>query len=396
MRAIVQVARSQRFLSFAQRARKRARGPINAVRADAADGPVLSRESTDLVTRELQRAEPSASEQLAARRRRRQRFFERLAQERPVGALDDGEFRDSLTTNKQKKALTVAIVGVPNVGKSTILNALTQDRISAVSPKVNTTEVTTQGVYTCPKRLTQLVFRDTPGILALDEDRRGPARQGRPKQLSDRAWKGAMGVEVVLFVVDAARKSFFRDVPVLRGLRRLMSAHPSTQVSLVLNKVDRLDHEAPLRIQELQKRFSEVFGKQFRHTFLTVADAGKGLDELRTYLMSVAQPVEQWEFAAKVSSDLPLEERVCELVREQCYENMHEEIPYTAKFKLDRLQQKDDEWTITVGVTVKRESHIAMFLGKGGQAVEAMKRRVTKTLETMLQAPVSLHIDVRT
>ncbi|NOZ31840.1 MAG: GTPase Era [Alphaproteobacteria bacterium] len=270
----------------------------------------------------------------------------------------------------------VALVGVPNAGKSTLLNALVGTKVSIVTRKAQTTRAQIRGVVT--KDDVQMVFIDTPGIF-------------KPKRRLDRAmvhsaWSGAADADSIAFIVDAA-KGITEEVEALaEGLSRLKCPK-----ILVLNKIDRVRREALLALaKELNA------GEAFDQTFMISALNGDGMEDLVDYF-SARMPFGPFHFPPDQISDLSLAITAAEVTREKLFERMHEEIPYAATVETERfeIRKKDGSYRIEQVVYVGRESHKRIVLGKGGQAIKAIGVEARADLTSMFGVPVHLFLFVK-
>ena len=203
----------------------------------------------------------------------------------------------------------IAVIGAPNAGKSTLVNALVGAKVTIVSRKVQTTRIPVRGIVV--EGTSQLVFLDTPGIF-------------RPRRRLDRAmveaaWAGALDADIVVLLVDSL-KGITEDVE--RILDRLGEAR-GLKV-LVLNKVDRLADKSKLLTltDELTKRV------EFERVFMVSALTGSGLKDLKSYLVEVAPPG-PWHYPPDELSDLTDRRLAAEITREKIYERLHEELPYS-------------------------------------------------------------------
>ncbi|MGC6517882.1 MAG: GTPase Era, partial [Candidatus Puniceispirillaceae bacterium] len=206
------------------------------------------------------------------------------------------------------KAGFVALLGAPNAGKSTLMNAMVGQKISIVTPKVQTTRSRVRGIVMHEN--SQIIFVDTPGIF-------------KPKRRLDRAmvsaaWQGADDADLLLLLHDCARKKVDDDtLAIMASLKEL--ARP---VTLVLNKIDLV---SPEQLLERTKELSEMM--DFSRVFMVSADKDKGLDDLLVYLADemMSGP---YLFDPDDLSDLPMRLMAAEVMREKLFLNLHQELPY--------------------------------------------------------------------
>ncbi|HYB09425.1 MAG TPA: GTPase Era [Alphaproteobacteria bacterium] len=270
----------------------------------------------------------------------------------------------------------VALIGRPNVGKSTLTNALVGAKISIVTPKVQTTRTRIIGIAIVGA--TQLVLVDTPGIFT-------------PKRRLDRAmiaaaWKGAHDADVIAVLVDAARGYDEDTRRILDGLKR-----GNRQAILVLNKIDRV--EKPLLL-ELAARLNA--DGAFTDTFMISALNGDGVEDLRAALVA-RMPPGAWLYPEDQLSDLPTRLLAAELVREQVFLQLHQELPYASAVDVESWEEHGDgSARVSAVIYVQRESHRPIVLGKGGARIKAIGSAARKELESLIgrRAHLVLHVKV--
>ncbi len=270
----------------------------------------------------------------------------------------------------------IAVIGAPNAGKSTLVNALVGAKVTIVSRKVQTTRIPVRGIVV--EGTSQLVFLDTPGIF-------------RPRRRLDRAmveaaWAGALDADIVVMLVDSL-KGITEDVE--RILDRLGEAR-GLKV-LVLNKVDRLADKSKLLTltDELTKRV------EFERVFMVSALTGSGLKDLKSYLVEVAPPG-PWHYPPDELSDLTDRKLAAEITREKIYERLHEELPYSITVETtDWTTKRDGSVRIDQTIYVERESQRKIVLGKGGATIKQISMEARKELAELLGHPVHLFLYVK-
>jgi len=270
----------------------------------------------------------------------------------------------------------IAVIGAPNAGKSTLVNALVGAKVTIVSRKVQTTRIPVRGIVV--EGASQLVFLDTPGIF-------------RPRRRLDRAmveaaWAGALDADIVVLMVDAL-KGITEDVE--RILDRLGEAH-GLKV-LVLNKVDRLVDKSKLLVltDQLTKRIA------FDRVFMVSALTGSGLEDLKRYLVEVAPPG-PWHYPPDELSDLSDRKLAAEITREKIYDRLHDELPYSITVETTGWKtMRDGSVRIEQTIFVERESQRKIVLGKGGATVKQISLEARKELAELLGHPVHLFLFVK-
>ena len=269
----------------------------------------------------------------------------------------------------------VALVGAPNVGKSTLLNQLVGAKVSIVSPKVQTTRSRILGIAI--DGAAQLVFIDTPGIFA-------PKRR-LERAMVAAAWAGTEDADVVVVLADATRGV---DADTARIVDGLKSA--GRRAILALNKIDRV---APLTLLPLADRLSRegIFDALFMISGLT----GDGVGELKGRLAASAPPG-PWLFPEDQLTDLPQRLMAAETTREQVFLQLRQELPYATMVETDAWEeQKDGSVKITQTIHVQRDSQKAIVLGKGGRQIKLIGARARAELERVMGRRVHLFLFVR-
>ncbi len=269
----------------------------------------------------------------------------------------------------------IALVGAPNAGKSTLLNALVGTKVSIVTHKAQTTRAQIRGVVTTGE--TQLVFIDTPGIFA-------PKRR-LDRAMVDAAWGGAGDADMVALIVDAQRGLTDEVEALVEGLTQIR--HDKI---LVLNKVDLVKRESLLALaQALNER------TRFENTFMISALNGDGVGDLLAWSAG-RMPFGPWHFPEDQLTDLSLALTAAEVTREKLFLRIHEEIPYNTTVETERFQiQKDGSYRIDQVVYVTRDTHKKIVLGAGGQTIKAIGAESRAELMEMFEVPVHLFLFVK-
>ena len=256
-----------------------------------------------------------------------------------------------------------AIIGRPNVGKSTLLNQVIGTKVSITAPSPNTTRNAIRGILTADE--VQVIFVDTPGI-----HRPRTTLGGR---LNNTARAAADGVDVILAVIEAGAAIGPGDRTVLTTLLESSRHANGAQPCVVVNKIDRTSRETVAAqlmaaldaVREIaeDRRLSDVASRV--EYFPVSAKTGEGTDALVAYVRS-AMPESPYLFAEEEISDVPEAMWVAELVREQLVRKTKEELPHSIHCRVTEF-----EWPhITVEILVERESQKGMVIGKGGQLLK--------------------------
>ncbi|CAO4166390.1 GTPase Era [Methylorubrum populi] len=276
---------------------------------------------------------------------------------------------------QETRAGFVALIGVPNAGKSTLLNALVGAKVSIVSRKVQTTRALVRGIVM--EGEAQIVLVDTPGIFA-------------PKRRLDRAmvhsaWSGAADADAVCLLVDA-RKGADDEVETI--LRRLPEV--KRPKILILNKIDLIARE---RLLELVAKLNTLV--PFEDTYMISALNGDGVADLRKAL-AARMPPGPWLYPEDQISDAPLRMLAAEITREKIYDRLHEELPYRSTVETDQWQVRPDgSVRIEQTIFVERESQRSIVLGKGGQTIKAIGQAARLEIAEAAEAKVHLFLHVK-
>jgi GTP-binding protein Era len=269
----------------------------------------------------------------------------------------------------------VALIGAPNAGKSTLINALVGAKVAIVSHKVQTTRTLVRGIAT--EDGAQLVFIDTPGIF-------------QPKRRLDRAmvtsaWSSAHDADIAVVMIDAKR-GLDDNADMLIG--RLADVRKPKV--LLLNKIDLVDKAALLTLaKEVNDRL------QFDATFMISALSGDGVADLKRWLASRA-PAGHWHYPADQITDAPLRQLAAELTREKLYERLHQELPYHSTVEtVSWKERKDGSVRIEQTIYVERESQRKIVLGKGGQTIKAIGAEARREIADAVEQPVHLFLFVK-
>ncbi|MGB0689233.1 MAG: GTPase Era, partial [Candidatus Puniceispirillum sp.] len=249
------------------------------------------------------------------------------------------------------KAGFVALIGAPNAGKSTLMNAMVGQKVSIVTPKVQTTRSRVRGI--AMHDTAQIIFVDTPGIFT-------------PKRRLDRAmvqaaWQGAEDGDVLLMLHDCARREIDDDT--LNIIEQLKKSE--RKASLVLNKIDLAPQE---RLLERADAMSKLY--DFERIFMVSAETGNGIDDLKSWLADL-MPASPYLFDPDDLSDMPLRLLAAEIMREKLFLNLHQELPYQLTVETESWEERDDgSAEVHLSIYVAREGHRGIILGKQGQTIK--------------------------
>lgn len=281
-----------------------------------------------------------------------------------------------MTDNTQTRSGFVALIGPPNAGKSTLMNQMVGQKVSIVTPKVQTTRSRIRGI--AMKGTSQMVFVDTPGIFT-------------PKRRLDRAmvhaaWQGADDGDVLLLLHDCARNVIDDDT--LAILAKIKEQ--KLTVSLVLNKTDLA---TPEKLLTRTRALSDEY--EFEKIFMVSAEYGHGVEDVKSWLAE-KMPISPYLFDPEDLSDLPQRLLAAEILREKLFLNLHQELPYQMTVETDSWEEKKDgSAEIRVSVYVSREGHRGIVLGKGGQTLRRIGQSARLELEEALDRRIHLLTHVK-
>jgi GTP-binding protein Era len=269
----------------------------------------------------------------------------------------------------------VAVVGAPNAGKSTLVNALVGQKVAIVSAKAQTTRTRLMGV--AMEGDAQIVLIDTPGIF-------NPTRR-LDRAMVAAAWNSLEEAEAILVMVDAAAKLSGRVERVLEGIKN----RPEKKF-LVLNKVDLCKKDKLLTIAtDLNER------AHFDETFFISAAHDDGVTKLKSILASM-MPEGVWHFPEDEVSDAPERTLAAEITREQIYRQLHEELPYQSTVETELFKTRPDgSAEIHQQILVARDTQRAIVLGKGGARIKEIGATARAELAEVLGRHVHLYLHVK-
>ena len=290
-----------------------------------------------------------------------------------IKGIDD---RMITSENKDTRAGFVTLIGAPNAGKSTLMNAMVGQKVSIVTPKVQTTRSRIRGIAMQDEA--QIIFVDTPGIFS-------------PKRRLDRAmvnaaWQGAADNDVLLLLNDCARVSLDDETKMI--IAKLVQEEQAA--ALILNKIDLATPEQVLvRTAELSTLFS------FEKVFMISAHTGNGLSDLKSWLAQ-KMPLGPYLFDPNDLSDLPVRLLAAEILREKLFLNLHQELPYQMTVESESwVEREDGSAEVRLSVFVAREGHRGIVLGKRGQTIKRISQAARKELEKVLERRIHLMCHVK-
>jgi GTP-binding protein Era len=270
----------------------------------------------------------------------------------------------------------VAVLGAPNAGKSTLVNQAVGQKVSIVSPKVQTTRSRVLGIVN--RGETQIVLIDTPGIFA--------PRRRLDRAMVAAAWGGANDADAIVLIVDAARKGIEDETRnIIAGLKK-----QKRQAILALNKIDIVKREKLLSLT------AELNAEGvFTDIFMISAETGDGVDDL---LNTLAQrmPKGPHHFPDDQVTDAPMRLLAAEITREQLFRQLQQELPYALTVETDTWEEfNDGSAKIQQTIFVARDSQKAIVVGKGGSRIKEVREAAQRALEEIMERKVHLFLFVK-
>ncbi|HEY4944044.1 MAG TPA: GTPase Era [Rhizomicrobium sp.] len=275
-----------------------------------------------------------------------------------------------------------AIIGAPNAGKSTLVNALVGSKVAIVSPKVQTTRMAVRGV--AMEGETQIVFVDTPGIFK--------PRRRLDRAMVNAAWAGAGDADAVVLLVDAAELTGNPSGHAANDTHAIIEALKTgnSKAALALNKIDGMKRTDLL---PLVQQLSEE--GVFEEIFLISALKGDGVADLSAWVAKL-MPQGPWLYPADQAADIPSRLLASEITREKIYLRLHDELPYASTVESEKWTERDDgSVKIDQIIYVQREGQKAIVLGKGGATIKLIGELARKEMEDLFQRRVHLFLFVK-
>jgi GTP-binding protein Era len=270
----------------------------------------------------------------------------------------------------------VALIGAPNAGKSTLLNALVGQKVSIVTHKVQTTRALLRGIVI--HRSAQIVFVDTPGIFA--------PRRRLERAMVTTAWGGAADADVVALLIDAKKGLTDEDRTILEKLGEFPAER---ELVLVLNKVDIVKRDTLLA---LTKEANEL--SRFSRTFMVSALKGDGVPDLLDHF-AAAMPNSPFLYPEDQMTDLPLRFLAAEITREKLTLRLHDELPYRTTVETEKWTETKKGVRIDQTIYVERDSQRKIVLGKGGETIKTISMAAREDISKLIEKPAHLFLFVK-
>jgi GTP-binding protein Era len=282
---------------------------------------------------------------------------------------------DAPTPDGDTRCGFVALIGAPNAGKSTLLNALVGSKVTIVSRKVQTTRALIRGIAIEDK--SQLIFVDTPGIFA--------PRRRLDRAMVTSAWSGAHDADLVGVLIDARKGLDEEAEEILAKLAEVRQ--PKV---LLLNKIDVVPKENLLTLAQAANAKAA-----FEATFMISALTGDGVADLKTWLAAHVPPG-PFLYPPDQMSDAPMRQQAAEITREKLFERLHQELPYHSTVETETWKElRDGAVRIEQTIYVERESQRKIVLGKSGQTIKAIGEAARKEIAGLVEGKVHLFLFVK-
>ena len=284
------------------------------------------------------------------------------------------------------RCAVIAVIGAPNAGKSTLVNALVGAKVSIVTRKVQTTRARVRGIAV--EGDAQLVFIDTPGIFA--------PRRRLDRAMVAAAWDGLDGADVTVMTIDApawlagetergaAGRSRADAERILEGLQKA-----GRKAVLALNKIDGLDRP---KLLALAQALNET--GIFTDTFMISAEKGYGLADLKAHLAAAAPPG-PWLYPEDQLSDISDRLMAAEVTREKLFLRLHQELPYDATVETESWKETGSGVRIEQTIYVARDGQKGIVLGRNGQTLKTIGKAAREELTEILGVPAHLFLHVK-
>ncbi len=271
----------------------------------------------------------------------------------------------------------IAIIGVPNAGKSTLMNQLVGTKISIVTRKEQTTRSRVIGIFLEDK--SQIILVDTPGIF-------------NPKVRFERAmvkaaWSAVRDADLTAVIVDAHHRKLDDSIAIIDLLNE-----QGVEPMLILNKIDLLNRDELLAITT-----KLVEGRKITDVFMISASKGDGIDALKK-TFSEKVPLSPWHYPADQITDLPERLLAAEITREKIFHYLHQELPYAIAVETEAWEEFDNgSVKITQTIFVQRPNQKAIVLGKDGHQIKVIGQKAREEITEALgrQAHLFLHVKVK-
>lgn len=275
---------------------------------------------------------------------------------------------------ENKKCAFVAVVGEPNAGKSTLVNSIVGEKVSIVSPKMQTTRRQIRGITELEN--TQIVFTDTPGF----------CKPNSPleKVISSNFKNSYKDSDLILMVIDASSKSTMSSLNFIEKLK--LTKIPFV---VVINKVDIAKRENILKLADEISKYDFI-----RRVFMISALNSDGIEDIKVFLKDSA-PQSPWLFEKDKPTDAPLKFRLSEITREKIFNHLDKELPYSIYVETEVFRESEKKAKIYQSIVVMKDSQKGIVLGKSGNMIKSIKDESIKDMRELLDKKIELKLFVK-
>ncbi len=275
----------------------------------------------------------------------------------------------------RKKCGFVAIIGEPNSGKSTLINALVGQKIAIMTPKAQTTRSNLRGIITEDNM--QMIFIDTPGIFAADHN--------FEKSMVKSAWSAAAGADIILLMIDATKG-------ITAELQNIIENFKTLSKKPLFALINKLDKVQKIRLIELAEILSS-FGI-FKEILFASALKKDGITQLKKTLCAIL-PDGEFHYPEDTASDIELRALAAEITREKLFLIMAHELPYSCLIETEQWNESAKAIAISQVIYVQRETHKKMVIGEKGAMIKRIGSSSRRELEKLLEKNIHLSLFVK-
>lgn len=288
-------------------------------------------------------------------------------------------FDTNINHNKIQKCLKVAFAGLPNAGKSSLTNAIVGEKISIITPKIQTTRDIIRGVFVSDN--TQLIIIDTPGLFIPKKDRL------LERKIVKNAWNGIQEADVVCIIIDSTEGISERVKTIISDIQKKQE-----DFIFILNKVDLVEK---IKLLEMAKQLNDLY-PDYKQLFMVSAVTGDNLEKLKDYLIEIA-PERPWLFEEDDITDAPMKFIASEITRERLFLNLREDLPYSVDVITEKWEDFDNgDIKIQQVIRVLKESQKSIVIGKNGSMLKKINIQAREEIEKFFGRKVHLYIFVKT
>ncbi len=281
-------------------------------------------------------------------------------------------------TKKIQKCLKVAFAGLPNAGKSSLTNAFVGEKISIITPKVQTTRDIIKCVYV--EDNTQIIIIDTPGLFIPKKDRL------LERKIVKNAWNGIQEADVVCIIIDSIEGVSERVKTIINDIEKKQD-----DFIFILNKIDLVPK---VKLLEMAKTLDDLY-PNYKQLFMLSAMTGENLNKLKNYLLEIA-PERPWLFNNDEITDAPMKFLAAEITREKLFMKLKEDLPYSVDVITEKWEEfKNGSIKIQQVIRVLKDSQKAIVIGKNGSMLKKVNIESRKEIEKLFGLKVHLYIFVK-